>query len=93
MKSTKPKTASLTKRDFDNATAQPWDGRTCLVAQFMIRNGIPVLDDMSPHSFAFTHDLRSVQAIFDDNFRSPNDKKKSRLRKLRASLPIKINLP
>lgn len=89
---TKPKAASLTKGDFDKATAHAWDAETCLVAQFMIRNGIPVLSSMSAYNFAFHHGLRSIQIKFDTAFTYPRDKRKASLKKLRASLPIKIRL-
>lgn len=89
----KKTTPSITKGDFDRAVKQPFSGSTCLVAQFMLRNGLEICSDGSALFFAIDHKIRHKTTwIFDKHFRMPGDESKPELQALRASLPIKVKI-
>lgn len=96
MSKSKTGKAQITTEDFDNAVKQPWGNQTCIVAQFMKRNGMPTpvtfLEGVSSSLFATQHDLwDNVVSVFD-RFRVPGDEKEPALQALRAILPIEIEL-
>lgn len=93
------KKAKLLKKDFDNAVKQEWSTKTCLIAQCLIRNGID-LDDTFASAIAEMKGNEKVDAImnqFDSIYADAPELRnfdwKQNLKKLRASLPILINLP
>lgn len=90
-KSSTGSTPSITKRDFDEAVKQPWTGRKCIVAQFMSRIGMPTPLSMSAWMFAKDHGLIQLVQTFDKHWGN-GIKDNEPMKKLRASLPIKVKL-
>jgi hypothetical protein len=91
------KNAAITKRDFDNAVKQEWNYDTCIIAQCMKRNGLNPSGYPGPYHLVSELEDRimpmDAMNSFDAFFNNPGDEKKPELKKLRASLPIPINLP
>lgn len=94
MDSTKKNTITITKRDFDRATKQDWSARTCVLAQASIRAGFE--GDRINHvinKLVCSYAAEKAMDTFDAYFRKPGDEVKPELRRLRASLPIKVICP
>lgn len=70
----KKTTSSITKGDFDRAVKQSWSGRTCIVAQFMMRKGIEICSPAMPAFFASKYGIADKTTdIFDYLFKQPGD--------------------
>lgn len=78
----------ITVEDFDNAVKQSWGCDTCIVAQYMKRNGVPLSKGVL--TFAEDHGLTGPLGQFDMHFGCPGDENKPELQALRASLPINL---
>lgn len=86
----------ITKADFDNATAQPWDDRSCLLQQPLLRRG------EGPHLFPplSTHwkdgdFARELMDLFDSSYKGSSrlltaHEKLTGLCLLRAMLPMDV---
>lgn len=101
MKSTTPKTVTITRNDLSRALKQPWHSRTCLLAQTAKRNGIIEEDETeyagkpNPYILERCSDkahkaMNLFDAYWGDSRSSHRDK--ALLRRLKAMLPIKVKL-
>jgi hypothetical protein len=84
----------ILKKDFDNAVKQPWGDETCLVAQAAMRLKLSDLYQLTGGHVDDALDNAADKAmdIFDKNFDLPGDEKKKPLQRLRASLPITVEI-
>ena len=85
---------TVIKADFDKAIKQPWGLDTCIIAQFYKRTGRNT--DLASSICRISKKGGKIQEIFDtnhtvsDHFRTATKESKRELKKLRASLPIKV---
>lgn len=94
MKSTTPNTVTITRNDLSRALKQPWNLDTCLIAQTAKRSGIK-FDDGSPNPYEITEKSNKAydaMTLFDRAHRNSKKPRALFLRRLKAMLPIKVNL-
>lgn len=100
MKSTRPKTVTITRNDLVRALREPqWSARTCLLAQTAKRNGILERNNGSDYGKPDPYALRDASSqawaamnMFDA-YLDPYGRRDSKLlRRLKSMLPIKVHL-
>ncbi len=78
----------ILKKHFDKAVKRRWSGSTCLLAQASKEYEVESFFDITKRSLA----AKEALLTFDKYFSRPGDEKKKALQKLRASLPIVVDL-
>lgn len=95
MKSTTPKTVTITRNDLSRALKQPWSTTTCLLAQTAKRNGILFSKGDSPDPYEIqdaSGKAAQAMSLFDNAVRFSKTPDASLLRRLKTMLPIKVRL-
>lgn len=98
MKSPKPKVIAITQRDLHQALKEPWDTRSCLLAQCAKRYGIRDRADDLPDPYLLgrlSRRANKAMDLFDDywNGERERDRDLKLLRRLKRMLPIKVTIP
>lgn len=94
VKSTRPKTATITLNDLSQALKQPWNTRTCLLAQTAKRLHIFEYDAV-PDPYIIrdcSNRAREAMNLFDQAVAHKPERDARKLRELRSMLPIKVRL-